>query len=155
MNKIDPTVLTEITISALERTAMVLAEPAAEGQETPAPTRFASIAYRGPSEGTIVLSATEGFLQELAASLLGVEAGEVNIESHGNDALKEMANIVGGSVILAMSGDTCEYSLGLPALVKSADAPSGGGAPPVECTLVADGGVLSVRWCEERSAKAA
>jgi hypothetical protein len=152
MNTITPTSLAEMTISMLERTAMVLAEPAPEGGDLPRPTRSARITYRGPSEGTLYLSATELFLCELAASLLGVEIADVNVDTHGNDALREMANIVGGSVILAMSGEVCEYSLGLPELVPQVDAHEG--AASAECTVVTEGGVLRALWIQERAAAA-
>lgn len=152
MSTIDATSLADMTISALERTAMVLAEPAAESDEQPELQRFARIAYWGPSKGTLTLGATDGFLCELAASLLGVEADEVDVETHGHDVLKEMANTVAGSVIVALSGEICEYSLGLPELVAGAAMPA---APSAACTLVADGGALQVAWSDERAAQAA
>jgi hypothetical protein len=147
MKTIDGTTLADMTINMLERTAMVLAEPSTPADDPPRPTRFARIAYRGPSQGELVLGATDGFLRELAASLLGVEAAEVDVDSHGNDALKEMANIVGGSMILALSGDVCEYSLGLPELLKPGEAPEPEGvAPRAQCVVVAEGGTLRVTW---------
>ena len=145
MNTIDSTRLAELTISMLERTAMVLAEIAALGEEHPPPTRFARIAYRGPSRGTVVLGATDGFLRELAASLLGVDTVDVNVDVEGNDALKEMANI-GGSVILALSGDRCDYSLGLPELVRAADVPGLEARARAECTVATEGATLRVYW---------
>jgi CheY-specific phosphatase CheX len=156
MKAIDSASLAEITINMLERTAMVLAEPGEPGEVVPESTHFARIRYRGPSQGTIILAATDGFLRELAASLLGVEATEVNVEVHGNDALKEMANIVCGSIILKMSGENCQYSLGLPELVKGGELSSSDSAAPItECTVVSEGCPLRVRWQDNRAAKAA
>jgi CheY-specific phosphatase CheX len=155
MTMINGTTLADMTINMLERTAMVLAEPAADGDEHPPATRYARITYRGPSWGTLVLGATDGFLRELAASLLGVDTAEVNIDTHGGDALKEMANIVGGSMILALSGDACEYSLGLPELMATKDGSrQGGGAASAECIVIAEGGALRVYWHEASIAKA-
>lgn len=154
MTTIDASALAGMTISMLERAAMVLAEEA----EGPPPAlqgcRFARIAYRGPSDGTLVLAGTEGFLRELAASLLGAEPDEINVESQGGDALKEMANMVGGSVIMALSGGACEYSLGLPELVGSADTPASAGGVSAQCTVTTECGALRVLWNESR-AKAA
>jgi CheY-specific phosphatase CheX len=149
MTTIDATNLAEMVLSLLERTAMVLAEPVAEGDECPEPTRFARIAYWGPSRGTLVLGADDGILREVAASLLGVEPGEIEIERDGNDALKEIANTVAGSVILALSGERCEYSLGLPELVSPADVPETADAA---CSVAAEGGALRVIWREEKAA---
>jgi len=157
MNTIDQTTLANMTINMLERTAMVLAEPAEPGADLPRATRFALVDYCGPSRGTLLLSATDGFLRELAASLLGVETSDVDVETHGSDALKEMANIVGGSMILALSGDVCHYSLGLPRLLGDQDVPlrDAGAATSVECTVVAEGSPLRVLWQDVRTAKAA
>jgi CheY-specific phosphatase CheX len=156
MKPINASSLADMTISMLERTAMVLADPASDGDPPPKATRFARISYHGPTRGTLLLSATEGFLRELAASLLGVELNEVDVDSHGGDALKEMANIVGGSMILALSGDVCEYSLGLPELVKSPDMPGFDVAPAsAECTVVAEGVPLRVQWQDSCTSKAA
>lgn len=152
MNTITSTSLAEMTIRMLERTAMVLAEPVPDGEEHARPTRAARITYRGPSEGVLFLCATDLFLSELAASLLGVDTSEINVETHGSDALREMANIVGGSVILAMSGEVCEYSLGLPELVPIEVAHQGGvrapGSSIAECTVAADEGILRAVWVQ-------
>lgn len=156
MNVITPRTLSDATISALERTAMVLAEPT-EAPETLAPsTRFARISYRGPRQGTLILSATDTFLRDLAASLLGVEPSEVSVDEHGTDALKEMANILGGSIILAMSGDVCEFSLGLPEIVSPSDLPRPiHGGESATCAVVADDGVLRVFWTQHAVSMAA
>lgn len=156
MKTIDGTALADMTIAMLERTAMVLAEPAAEGETHPPATHFARICYSGPNTGTLVLGATEGFLRELAASLLGVERSEVDIDTAGRDALKEMANIVGGSMILALSADVCEYSLGLPDLLTTAGAAARAGETiSAECTVVAEGTALHVCWSEASARRAA
>lgn len=157
MNTITAEILTNATISVLERTAMVLAEPAETAADHPKATRFARIIYSGPRRGTLILGATDGFLREVAASLLGVEAAEVSVDVQGTDALKEMANILGGSVILAMSGDVCEYSLGLPEIVSHHQMPEGeaDAAASAGCTVVADGGVLRILWTQEPVARAA
>ncbi len=156
MMTINEQTLTDATITALERTAMVLAEPSAVSNGHAPVTRFARIVYSGPSRGTLILGATDQFLRDLAASLLGVEADEVSVEVQGTDALKEMANILGGSVILAMSGETCEYSLGLPEIIAVAEMPKTQDVcGSAECTVVADDGVLRVLWTQDAAAKAA
>lgn len=148
MKTIDATALADMTVSILERTAMVTAEPATEGHVHPRPTRFARIAYRGPSRGTLVVGANDGFLREFAAGMLGIENADVDVASQGDDVLTEMANTLGGSVILALSGDSCEYLLGLPELVPAADVSAATGAA---CTVVTECGVLNVRWNGDRS----
>ncbi len=155
MKPIDASTLSQMTINMLERTAMVLAEPAPPDASLPSPSHVAQIVYSGPSSGSITLAASEGFLRELASSLLGVEPSEVTIESHGHDALREMANIVGGSVLLALAGDQCEYSLGLPALIPAADATTTPASAHAECAVSTESGLLRVQWKETPKAKAA
>ena len=152
MNTPNADSLTDATLSALERTAMVLAEPAIDTQGLEAATRFARISYAGPGTGTLTLSANDAFLRDLAASLLGVEPDEVDVADHGIDALKEMTNILGGSVIVALSEDSCEYSLGLPETVSKADDSivDDNSQASVECTVVAEDGLLSVQWTHDR-----
>jgi CheY-specific phosphatase CheX len=156
MTTITRTVLADLTISMLERTAMVLAEPASDADEHPRATRFARITYRGPSQGTLVLGADEGFLREVAASLLGVDTAEVQIDTHGCDALREMANILAGSLIHAMAGEACEYSLGLPEPVAIEEVPGQDDATAgTRCTVVGEQGALHVHWRPASVARAA
>lgn len=149
-------ILQDATITALERTAMVFAEPADQTHQHAPPTRFAQIRYSGPSTGSLTLGANDDFVREVASSLLGVDPSEVSVEKDGVEALKEMANILGGSVILAMSGETCKFSLGLPQLVQESTA-SLASPPPASagCTVVAEGCILKVLWTQDRPAKAA
>ncbi len=156
MNTINPQTLIEATISALERTAMMLVEPIGSKDVPPKPTKFARIHYRGPSKGTLMLGATDGFVRELAASLLGVELSEVSVDIEGTDALKELSNILGGSIVLAMSGETCDYSLGLPEIMTGAEMPAlPRSESSSECTVIADGGGLRVVWMQDQAVKAA
>ncbi len=148
MNPINATRLADMTISVLERTAMVLAEPAEEGRAHAPASRFARIRYSGPTSGELVLGASEGFLRELASSLLGVDPLEVDVDAQGRDALKEMANIVGGSVVLDLGGESGAYSLGFPEITHepTTDAPEP--ARSARCTVTAEGEPLRVWWRE-------
>jgi|GEM_PF-857275 len=148
--------LIEATVNALERTAMVLAEPANDADNHEPVTAYARIAYSGPSSGTLTLAATDGFLCELASSLLGVEPDEVAAGEQGLDALKEMANILGGSIIVAMSGETCEFSLGLPDIITASDTSLGSDAPnQTACIVTTDDGVLRVTLTRDADLSAA
>jgi Chemotaxis phosphatase CheX len=156
MTALTPDRLAQLVLTALERTAFVLAEPitAEQAAEHPAPTHFSRISYHGPSDGEIVLAASEGFILELASSLLGVEAADVNPAVEGQDAIKELANIVGGSVILELGGEDCMYSLKLPRLTSPAELASPIPAQSV-CHLDSVGELLEVRWYPTPMAQAA
>ncbi len=137
----------ELVIEALERTAFVLAETVDAGRaaELPKPIHFSRIVYTGPTQGEVHLAASDGFVRELASSILGVEPEEVDTETQGQDAIKELANIVGGSTILELGGADCKYSLRLPELLdgSSASEPGDNGAV---CFIESEGELLKVVW---------
>ncbi|MCH8344362.1 MAG: chemotaxis protein CheX [Planctomycetes bacterium] len=147
MNQLDADRLAKLAIQTLERTAFVLAESisAEEAANMPQPTRYSRIAYTGPSCGEVFLAASEGFIRELASSILGVEPDEIDLETQGPDALKELANIVAGSVTLELGGAECRLSLGLPELADSSDMPSVADQGQ-QCFLESEGELLKVMW---------
>ena len=110
------------------------------------PTRFSTITYAGVANGLIVLSANEPFVIELASSLLGVDEEDVNSQIEGCDALNELANIIGGSVILDLGGAEHHYEYGLPKSVTGSELPSET-PDTVKCYLESESGILSVAWC--------
>ena len=146
--------LAEMVIAALERTAFVLAEPVESDRvaSLPAPAHAAVIGYTGPKSGSVRLEATEGFLREVASSLLGVEPHEVDVEKDGLDVIRELANIVGGSVLLELGGDACPFSLGLPEVTALS---KGATSDDCVCHIESDGEHLRVFWHAEAAAIAA
>ncbi|MFI4896652.1 MAG: chemotaxis protein CheX [Phycisphaerales bacterium JB059] len=108
--------LERITIDALERTAFVLVDPCAP-DATISPSHFARVRFSGPANGMVVVGASSGFLRELASSLLGICPEDIEVETEGLDALRELANILGGSVLHDLGGQQSEFSLGLPSLI--------------------------------------
>ncbi len=139
--------IAQLVIEALERTAFVLAEPvdAERAAELPAVTCFSRILYTGPDQGQLFLAASDGFMRELVSSLLGVEPEDVDPVSQGEDAIKELANIVGGSTVLELGGADCEYSLNLPELVEAPEMPEAGDRG-AECFVESEGELLKVIW---------
>ena len=139
--------IAQLVIEALERTAFVLAEPvdAERAAELPAVTCFSRIFYTGPDQGQLFLAASEGFMRELVSSLLGVEPEEVDPVNQGQDAIKELANIVGGSTVLELGGADCEYSLNLPELVEAPETPEPGDRGAA-CFVESEGELLKVIW---------
>ena len=144
MSNITPDRLEELVTEALERTCFMVSDPSDEASAAGQGYEFshcARIAYSGPAAGHVFVVASDGFIEELASSLLGCEPEEINLDVEGRDAIKELANIMGGSVILELGGDNCEYSLGLP---EEADpAPFSTGA---QCFIESTFGVLRVYW---------
>jgi hypothetical protein len=154
MIAIDIARLTEIVTTALERSAFVFAEPAAPGDLAVLPkcAAFALVRTDGSVAGELHASASEGFLRELAASLLVVDPGEVNPEKEGADALREMANMIAGSVTLALDRGDGAFSLGLPETTDRARFDAAARVGQVT-TLVANGEPLRVVWVENARAR--
>lgn len=149
--------LAELVVEALERTAFLISDPISDEEASSygAPTWFSTIAYHGGSKGNIYLSATEGFVRELAASLLGVEADEVDLETHGRDAINELANIVGGSVTLELGSETNQFSLGLPESASASDVP-GRSEGLTRCFIDSEDELLIISHvCEAQQGRAA
>ena len=99
----------------------------------------------GDASGTLYLSASDGFLAEIASSLLGVEPEEICLDVEGKDALNEMANIITGSLILQLGGDTESISLGLPRKLEKAHEYSEE-SDIVEGIVETCGQVMRVTW---------
>lgn len=144
MSPIDHDTLQTIITQALERTAFVIVDPCDEQDAAslaPA-THHARIRYTGPAGGEIFVSASTGFLIELASSILGVEPSQVRVEVEGADALRELANIIGGSALVAIGGENTAYSLGLPEIVPGTPIVQ----PHASCVVESMGEPLMVQW---------
>lgn len=147
MSSIDADRLGDVTVEALERIAFVLGD-ICEPEDLPGPfdvTLRTRIEISGEIEGHVWLESDNGFACELAASLLGEEPEDVDVSTSGRDALLELANIVGGAVVVELGGEDDDVRLGLPEVVDaSASAPA---ADTGEYSLIAaDEGALRVRW---------
>lgn len=115
---LDQTTLARLVVDALERTAFVLADPCDEPESLPPADTFAQIDFSGPTTGCVELLASRDFAKNLAASILGSDPSAIT-DIQSEEALRELANIVGGSVITALGGSECRFSLGLPRLGRA------------------------------------
>lgn len=144
---IDQEKLGELVCEALERTAMVFAEPM-EDSPPDGVTRFARIIYEGEESGEMVLAASDGFTLELASSMLGEDEDAIAADNEGVLALAELANIVCGSVVVAIGGEQRAITLGLPEVADPGSAPSDG----ITCVVESMGEPLVVIWRPDRKA---
>lgn len=155
MNTIPSERLAEMTTEVLERTCFLISDPSdidAVRSNGYTLSHSARIAYHGPESGFVYVVASDGFLEELASSLLGCEPEDIDLAVDGRDAVSELANIMGGSVTLELGGDTSAYSLGLPEAADPA-VPSGS----VDVYIESMCGALRVSWirssaCESEAA---
>ena len=147
MNELTTERIGEVVIEALERTAFVLADAVDkdEAETCGNLSNHSRVNFTGDVNGEVHLAATDGFLRELAASLLGIDASEIDLGTHGRDALCELTNIVGGSIILELGGDERPYEYGLPEVLENVPFTSASGEQDV-AYFIADEDALAVYW---------
>lgn len=122
MQELDPGELFQSVQSALERMCFVFAElledDSPEGLDK-------HVALQLEAEGEVAkifLSSDDDFLIELASSILGSEPDEVDPETDGIEALKEIINVCGGELNRLLGGEDRRIATGLPmAIVEVPD----------------------------------
>lgn len=106
--------LERVVAGALERAAFVLTDPA-EPQEAFSYDQHAHITYTSSDEeADVFLSASEGFLREVAASMLGLEEDDPALTAELGEALTELANILAGEIVVCLGGEEKRFVLGIP-----------------------------------------
>lgn len=103
--------------NALERMAFVFSEPVDQsaGEVLAQATFHATIDVSSEERSAwLTVSATNGFVREVAASMMGMENDEVDVDEHGGPTVCELANVFGGELVMSMGGDEAPLRLGLP-----------------------------------------
>lgn len=110
--EIDPARLDEVVLQSLERMAFILADPCEASVDEGALKR--RIDFRGPGVvGELIIAASEGLAREAASGMTGLEAAEFDEEALCK-VLDELANIIGGEVVVLLGGREKPFKLGLP-----------------------------------------
>jgi CheY-specific phosphatase CheX len=92
--------------------AFILADPCEASVEEGALRRC--IDFRGPGvEGELIIAASEGLAREAASGMTGMEGAEFDEEALCK-VLDELANIIGGEVVVLLGGREKPFKLGLP-----------------------------------------
>lgn len=141
---------TDLSAEGLEAAARnvlaMLLDPSADGAATGAEeeeilTAFISIVGDHPS--ALVIHCTMDFGNVLAGAMFGMSADELS-PAEVNDALGELANMVGGSVKAMLDGS---WQLGLPMVSRDGDGITVPGAEPwCEAYVDALGHPISLRF---------
>jgi hypothetical protein len=124
MKTLDPAAVDGLVANALEQMAFVMADPvdSPEGDFD----RHSRIEFWNEHERSeVFVSASDGFLVELASSMLGEDEDDVEASEDGVLALKELANVLAGEVITALGGAKIPFNLGIPELVNGPEDPGG------------------------------
>ena len=115
--------LAQIAMNALEATAFVITDRALEVGEDSLDYCSKINVHDEETNVWLLLSATAGFLEELASSMLGLDPGEIDKDVEGPQALSEFANILGGEVIMALGGAERCFQMSLPEMANADELP--------------------------------
>ncbi|MBM4061248.1 MAG: chemotaxis protein CheX [Planctomycetes bacterium] len=108
---------------ALERMAFVVAEPTGEsaGEVLARSRHHAAIEITGDDHRAwLLVSATAGFVTEVAAGMMGMDPDEIDADEHGDATVAELANVLGGEFVMALGGDLAPVRLSLPQCLDDA-----------------------------------
>jgi two-component system, chemotaxis family, chemotaxis protein CheY len=134
--KTEPTkgLLADLASNALEECAFVMAKPTDDAFGWSEDVVYATIGFDGPRDGDLVIAAHHDMGAELAASMLGVDPDDPDVEESVASALAEVANILCGVVVAQIFGSDAPCRLGLPEVGHGGSTPAAG----VSVTLVDD-----------------
>ena len=109
-----PALLTDILGQVLQESAFIFAEPDDEPNAWQGPLIAARIAFESTRGGTLRLVTTAAASSEIAANMLGIDAGE-EADANGRAAVAELLNVLGGAFLTRYFGTAVPSQLGLPA----------------------------------------
>jgi CheY-specific phosphatase CheX len=153
-------VLAKVAGEVLEGLAFLSPDPGAMPQIEPARTATATVRFRGPFSGQLTLTVPHEMLAEIAANMLGLDCGEQCSEQAKADALGELANVICGNLVAAVSAPTEVFDLEKPEVTvvdrceQGEEAQQGGGLRTV--LAVEDGWVeVALSFAEDSRVEAA
>lgn len=130
MSEISIGQLNQICERVLEQMAFAFPDPVSE--DALSWDHHVHIRYEGlDEEGDVHLSASEGFLREVGAGMLGIEPEDIEPDECAA-TLREIANVVCGEIVHELGGESRRIRLGLP---EDGEDPFAGTKPEPE-TLV-------------------
>lgn len=118
--------LQELVSNALERMAFVFVESCSTtaGEMIACAAAHSSIELRGTQNYVVTVTATPGFVAEVASGMMGCDADEIDVDDHGPATVSELANIFGGELVMLMADEDEGMLIGLPRDVSDEDAGS-------------------------------
>ena len=101
---------------------MAVYPPEATNLDEVFPTMVASISFKGPVNGRLILAVSPEILLPLATSMLGLDFGDEVSEDGKNDALLEVLNMMCGNVLTGIHGSKPVFDLCPPELIPCEEA---------------------------------
>jgi CheY-specific phosphatase CheX len=119
--------LRDVASSTLEELAFLLPLDTQDDAAHNGPVEaVASVSFRGPFDGRLVLRVSGNLLPTIAGNMFGDD--EIHPEYHQRDALGELANVICGNLLPSIGGASAVFLLDAPQVslfeVPNADAPT-------------------------------
>lgn len=124
MNTVTSDRFAELVSRALERMAFVITEPspATPGEVLAGCTAHAILQLGGAKSHTLGVSATAGMVREVAAGMMGLDESEIEVDDHAAATVAELANVLGGELVMQLTAGEEQMGLGLPREASDAQA---------------------------------
>ncbi len=87
------------------------------------------VRYRGPQSGALHCWCSRPFGAQLAANLLGIEAGSPDAQLAAEDALRELLNVLCGQLVTRWFGSGAVFNLSIPKTRETNESPRAFGRP--------------------------
>lgn len=112
-------VVLEVIKDVLERFTFMFTETEGETPAFPAgdDALQATIRFQGKGSGVLTVTAPKSLCQEMAANVLGMDATEIG-ETAAADALKELINIICGTLTWSLYGEREVFDLSVPVVAE-------------------------------------
>ncbi len=114
--------LAEVAEVTFESLAFLIQMPEEFSDGTSEPVVAATVTFAGPFAGTLMITASEGMLDELATNMLGMD-GEPPTDEQQTDAFKELLNVVCGNLLPVIAGTEAVFRVDSPTLADTCDIP--------------------------------
>jgi chemotaxis protein CheY-P-specific phosphatase CheC len=83
---------------------------------------LACLPFRGGLEGSVAVVVSEGLAVEMAANMLGREPGDPEAVRGAQDAVRELASVIGGQLVTALAEPGLDVEFSPPVLFVLEDA---------------------------------
>ncbi|MDB5103445.1 MAG: hypothetical protein JWP91_1134 [Fibrobacteres bacterium] len=100
----------------LERQVFLFPDPIDTMEFAAAPEKLlaSSMTFNGKCDGGLALAVPEALARIIAANFLGMDEDDPVVESHGNDSLGEILNVICGHLLTALYGRDEVFDLSIP-----------------------------------------
>jgi CheY-specific phosphatase CheX len=120
MKKAFDEILWRVAEEVMGKLAFMFSFPQTEGNEDDnnRPSIFATVSFKGPFEGKLIMAVASVLLPQLAGNMLGLEQETDSSPEEQRDALKELINVVCGNLLPELAGKQAIFKVGVPEILE-------------------------------------